>query len=120
MYTAPHDDASTLKPLSGPVLLAYARYLGLDPETEPELLHIAREALTDLLPLGWERHLDTTHNMPFFYCNHGGFTSWQHPQLGSTVKVPSSPAAARAAPTAPEAPPACLAPSGPEQRAMDT
>ena len=81
MYTAPHGDGSTLKPLSGPVLLAYARYLGLDPETEPELLHIAREALTDSLPLGWERHLDATHNMPFFYCHNGGFTSWQHPQL---------------------------------------
>ena len=79
-HAAPHD-GSTLKPLSGPVLLAYARYLGLDPETEPELLHVAREALTDALPLGWERHLDATHNMPFFYCHNGGFTSWQHPQL---------------------------------------
>ena len=81
MYTAPHGDGNTLAPLSGPVLLAYARYLGLDPETEPELLHIAREALTDSLPLGWERHLDATHNMPFFYCHNGGYTSWQHPQL---------------------------------------
>ena len=79
-HATPHD-GSTLKPLSGPVLLAYARYLGLDPETEPELLHVAREALTDALPLGWERHLDATHNMPFFYCHNGGFTSWQHPQL---------------------------------------
>ena len=79
-HAAPHD-GSTLKPLSGPVLLAYARYLNLNQETEPELLHVAREALTDALPLGWERHLDATHNMPFFYCHNGGFTSWQHPQL---------------------------------------
>ena len=78
MYSVPQE---TLQPLSGRVLLAYARYLGIDPETEPSLLNVAREALTDPLPLGWERHLDEAYNMPFFYNTEGGFTSWQHPQL---------------------------------------
>ena len=81
MYSVPGSESSS-RLLSGPVLLAYARYLGIDPETEPSLLTVAREALTDPLPLGWERHLDEAYNTPFFYCNHGGFTSWQHPQLG--------------------------------------
>ena len=63
-------------------VLAYARYLGVDPETEPNLLPVAHEALTGPLPPGWERHLDEVHLMPFFYSDEGGFTTWQHPQLG--------------------------------------
>ena len=39
---------------SGRVILGYARYLGIDPETEPTLVDIAREALSEPLPAGWE------------------------------------------------------------------
>ena len=58
-------------------VLAYARYLGVDPETEPNLLPVAHEALTGPLPPGWERHLDEVHLMPFFYSDTAG-TCWEH------------------------------------------
>ena len=61
--------------LSGPVLLGYARYLGIDPETEPRLLDVAREALTEPMPEGWERHLNEDYQMPFFFSEASG-TTW--------------------------------------------
>ena len=51
--------------LDGRVLLRYARYLGIDPETEPRLVHIAHDALTDPLP-GWECHIDENYGRPFW------------------------------------------------------
>ena len=66
--------------LSGPVILGYARYLGIDPETEPTLVDVAREALTDPMPAGWERHLNEDYQMPFFFSSEVG-TTWQHPLL---------------------------------------
>ena len=66
--------------LAGPVILGYARYLGIDPETEPTLVDIAREALTEPMPDGWERHLNEDYQMPFFYSDTAG-VCWEHPML---------------------------------------
>ena len=66
--------------LAGPVILGYARYLGIDPETEPTLVDIARKALTEPMPEGWERHLNEDYQMPFFWSETAG-TCWEHPLL---------------------------------------
>lgn len=66
--------------LAGSVVLGYARYLGIDPETEPRLVDVAREALTDPMPPGWERHLNEEHCRPFFFSPEG-ITTWEHPLL---------------------------------------
>ena len=102
--------------LTGRVVLGYARYLGIDPETEPLLVDIAREALTDPVPPGWERHLNEEHFMPFFYSDQTG-TTWQHPLLNhylsriDAMRAQSTPAAPTPswAPTGPPLPPAPLA-----------
>ena len=61
--------------LNGRVVLGYARYLGIDPETEPRLVDVAMEALTDPMPAGWERHLHEEYQMPFFFSEHNPLTS---------------------------------------------
>ena len=73
-------DTSASSLLSGPVILGYARYLGIDPETEPTLVDVAREALSEPMPSGWERHLNEDYQMPFFFSEEIG-TTWQHPLL---------------------------------------
>ncbi len=67
--------------LTGRVVLGYARYLGIDPETEPRLVDVAREALTDPMPVGWERHLNEEYCRPFFFSEREGIATWEHPLL---------------------------------------
>jgi len=66
-----------LKP-SGPELIAYARYLGIDPVADHDLLWIAVEALEAPLPSEWTEHFD--HNDRVFYYNASvRVSSWTHP-----------------------------------------
>lgn len=66
-----------LKP-SGPELIAYARYLGIDPVADHDLLWIAVEALEAPLPSEWTEHFD--HNDRVFYYNATvRVSSWTHP-----------------------------------------
>lgn len=61
-----------------PELIAYARYLGIDPIADGDLMWIADEALNAPLPCEWTEHHDSADRV--FYYNvqtHG--SSWVHP-----------------------------------------
>ena len=61
--------------------LAYAAYLGVDLDNEPELIQIAREALEDL-PNGWEVCISDegdSANIPFFHNSYTEESVWHHP-----------------------------------------
>ena len=61
--------------------LAFAQYLGIDIETEPELIEIAREALRDL-PRGWEVCISEDGEsalIPFFHNTYNDESVWNHP-----------------------------------------
>merc|ERR1712151_138845 len=66
-----------LKP-SGPELIAYARYLGIDPVVDHDLLWIAVEALEAPLPSEWTEHFDSNDRV-FYYNATTRVSSWTHP-----------------------------------------
>lgn len=66
-----------LKP-SGPELIAYARYLGIDPVADHDLLWIAVEALEAPLPSDWTEHFDSNDRV-FYYNATMRVSSWTHP-----------------------------------------
>eukprot|EP00437_Effrenium_voratum_P023237 CAMPEP_0181398774 /NCGR_PEP_ID=MMETSP1110-20121109/1228_1 /TAXON_ID=174948 /ORGANISM="Symbiodinium sp., Strain CCMP421" /LENGTH=422 /DNA_ID=CAMNT_0023520763 /DNA_START=55 /DNA_END=1324 /DNA_ORIENTATION=+ len=66
-----------LKP-SGPELIAYARYLGIDPVADHDLLWIAHEALEAPLPSDWTEHFDSSDRV-FYYNASTRHSSWTHP-----------------------------------------
>merc|ERR1711865_706189 len=66
-----------LKP-SGPELIAYARYLGIDPVADHDLLWIAVEALEAPLPCEWTEHFDSNDRV-FYYNATMRVSSWTHP-----------------------------------------
>merc|ERR1719269_327709 len=66
-----------LKP-SGPELIAYARYLGIDPVADHDLLWIAVEALEAPLPSDWTEHFDGNDRV-FYYNATVRVSSWTHP-----------------------------------------
>lgn len=63
---------------TGPRFNAYARYLGIDPCGEQDLLWVARCALHAPLPEGWTQHLDGQGRV-FFYDSRSSKSSWTHP-----------------------------------------
>jgi hypothetical protein len=66
-----------LKP-SGPELIAYARYLGIDPVADHDLLWVAVEALEAPLPSDWTEHFDSNDRV-FYYNATMRVSSWTHP-----------------------------------------
>ncbi|XP_071860458.1 centrosomal protein 164 isoform X5 [Bombus fervidus] len=60
-------------------VLEYARRLGIDPETEPHLLNLAREGLMAALPKGWLPCFHETSGAWYYYQASTGITTWQHP-----------------------------------------
>eukprot|EP00927_Polykrikos_kofoidii_P031326 TRINITY_DN26964_c0_g1_i1.p1 TRINITY_DN26964_c0_g1~~TRINITY_DN26964_c0_g1_i1.p1 ORF type:complete len:513 (+),score=106.09 TRINITY_DN26964_c0_g1_i1:205-1743(+) len=66
-----------LKP-SGPELIAYARYLGIEPMADHDLLWIAVEALEAPLPSDWTEHFDSNDRV-FYYNATMRVSSWTHP-----------------------------------------
>jgi len=56
----------------------YARYIGMDPIGDVNLLWIAEEALCASLPEGWTEHTDQNGNT-FYYNGTSGQSSWEHP-----------------------------------------
>lgn len=57
---------------------AYARYLGIDPIAEQDLLWVARCALHAPLPEGWTQHYDHLGRV-FFYDSKTTRSCWTHP-----------------------------------------
>ncbi|OAD53569.1 hypothetical protein WN48_09731 [Eufriesea mexicana] len=60
-------------------VLEYARRLGIDPDTEPHLLNLAREGLMAALPKGWLPCFHETSGAWYYYQASTGTTTWQHP-----------------------------------------
>mmetsp|Transcript_98985 Transcript_98985/g.154726 ORF Transcript_98985/g.154726 Transcript_98985/m.154726 type:complete len:566 (-) Transcript_98985:122-1819(-) len=63
---------------SRPELIAYARYLGIDPVADHDLLWIALEALEAPLPSTWSEHFDSNDRV-FYYNASTRVSSWTHP-----------------------------------------
>mmetsp|Transcript_13118 Transcript_13118/g.29852 ORF Transcript_13118/g.29852 Transcript_13118/m.29852 type:complete len:418 (+) Transcript_13118:165-1418(+) len=61
-----------------PELIAYARYLGIDPITDGDLMWIAEEALNAPLPAEWTEHHDNADRI-FYYNVQSHQSSWTHP-----------------------------------------
>ncbi|KAJ1472595.1 hypothetical protein T484DRAFT_1571568, partial [Baffinella frigidus] len=59
-------------------IVDYARYIGMDPIGDVNLLWIAEEALCASLPEGWTEHTDAAGNA-FYYNAGSGVSSWEHP-----------------------------------------
>merc|ERR1719393_1043490 len=63
---------------SKPELIAYARYLGIDPIADGDLMWIADEALSAPLPAEWTEHHDSSDRV-FYYNVQTHASSWTHP-----------------------------------------
>lgn len=61
-----------------PELIAYARYLGIDPFTDGDLMWVAEEALAAPLPSEWTEHHDSSDRV-FYYNVISHASSWTHP-----------------------------------------
>lgn len=61
-----------------PELVAYARYLGIDPVADGDLMWIAEEALHAPLPADWTEHHDSGDRV-FYYNANTHTSSWTHP-----------------------------------------
>ncbi|XP_068602086.1 centrosomal protein of 164 kDa-like [Brachionichthys hirsutus] len=59
-------------------ILEYASIIGIDPDTEPELLWLAREGLQATLPPGWRAVEDPTKGIYYFNFETGE-SIWDHP-----------------------------------------
>ncbi|KAK0158652.1 hypothetical protein PV328_009628 [Microctonus aethiopoides] len=60
-------------------VIEYALRLGIDPDTEPHLLDLAREGLMAALPKGWSPCFHELSGA-WYYCKQStGTTSWEHP-----------------------------------------
>ena len=96
-------------------IVEYARWIGMDPLADSELLWICEEALQAPLPQGWSEHFDQE-DEAYYHDLHTGETTREHPldshyrQLYQSLKQ----RAAQPAP-APQPPPrrASAAPGGP-------
>ena len=68
-------------------VLVFAHYLGIDLETESELLPIAEKALRNL-PQGWELGIGDNENagIPYFFNESTGESVWKHPKEGVYLK----------------------------------
>jgi len=62
----------------GPLFQAYARYLGLDTDSDPDLVWIAEMAAHAPVPLGWTEHFDSQGRL-FYYHAARRASSWTHP-----------------------------------------
>lgn len=65
-------------PSSSPEFIAYARYLGIDPVADTDLMWIAEEALWAPLPEEWTEHFDSGDRV-FYYSTQTRCSSWTHP-----------------------------------------
>merc|ERR1719491_2900669 len=61
-----------------PELVAYARYLGIDPIVDGDLMWITDEALNAPLPSEWTEHHDSSDRV-FYYNVQTHASSWTHP-----------------------------------------
>eukprot|EP00747_Dinoflagellata_sp_TGD_P164995 gnl/TRDRNA2_/TRDRNA2_185727_c0_seq1.p1 gnl/TRDRNA2_/TRDRNA2_185727_c0~~gnl/TRDRNA2_/TRDRNA2_185727_c0_seq1.p1 ORF type:complete len:418 (-),score=86.08 gnl/TRDRNA2_/TRDRNA2_185727_c0_seq1:181-1434(-) len=61
-----------------PELIAYSRYLGIDPVVDGDLMWISEEALKAPLPLEWTEHNDSSDRV-FYYNVKTHQSSWTHP-----------------------------------------
>ena len=59
-------------------LQEYAEYLGIDPETEEDILWIARRCMNAPLPKGWKEFTDDQ-GQSYFHHEAKQETSWDHP-----------------------------------------
>lgn len=66
-------------------VIDYATRLGIDPETEPHLLGLAKDGLMAALPKGWSPCFHEATGAWYYYQTLTGTTTWEHP-LDSVYK----------------------------------
>ena len=65
-------------PPSAMEIIEYAKYLGMNPIYDADLLWIAAEGLTAPLPAGWTEHEDSDGNL-YFYNTQSDHSTREHP-----------------------------------------
>lgn len=68
--------------------LVLAQYIGVDVESEPELLKVAEDALHDL-PYGWTVSVAEGENqgIPYYIDSKNDKSSWTHPYQNKYIKL---------------------------------
>ena len=61
-----------------PEIFEYAKYIGIDPNEDSELLYIAREGLNAPLPENWKACKSETDEIYYFNVE-TGVSQWEHP-----------------------------------------
>lgn len=60
-------------------MLEYAKRLGIDPRTEPQLLDLAREGLMAALPKGWQPCYHEASGSWYYFEASTKTATWEHP-----------------------------------------
>ncbi|XP_037073385.1 centrosomal protein of 164 kDa-like [Pollicipes pollicipes] len=60
-------------------VLEFAKRIGIDPESEPHLLHIADEGVNQTLPAGWKPCFEEQQGLLYYFNFRSGETRWEHP-----------------------------------------
>ena len=79
---APAEDPAAAQMLTPESVREMARYLGIHEDKEVHLLPIARSALLETLPAGWEERVSSGSEVPYFVEVATGRTSVEHPADG--------------------------------------
>jgi hypothetical protein len=75
------EEASGVGSASEEEVLAFASYLGIDPQSHKELLWVAQEALVSPLPHGWKECVGDA-GAVFFVQRDTNLVQWEHPLDG--------------------------------------
>ncbi|CAF0774233.1 unnamed protein product [Brachionus calyciflorus] len=60
-------------------IIEYAKYIGIDPDQEPELMWIARQGANAPLPKGWKAVHDPQQEELYYFNFETGESIWEHP-----------------------------------------
>ncbi|CAK0876822.1 unnamed protein product, partial [Prorocentrum cordatum] len=72
--------------ITGQDVIDYALFLGLDPEADAELMHLAREGLEASNACGWKAYHDQEGKL-FYFNFKTGVSSWDHPADATALNL---------------------------------
>lgn len=65
-------------PMLKEAIIEHCKYLGIDPETQPEYVWIAKKSMLAPVPADWEQVVDDN-GVPFYHNTISGESQWEHP-----------------------------------------
>eukprot|EP00057_Strongylocentrotus_purpuratus_P014646 XP_011669120.1 PREDICTED: centrosomal protein of 164 kDa-like [Strongylocentrotus purpuratus] len=73
------EDYENYKPTEGEIVEYATTVIGIDPDTEPHLMWIAREGISAPLPADWKPCQDTSGGDIYYFNFTSGESTWYHP-----------------------------------------